>query len=409
MFENYDYDYLMESMLSNVSDNLDKREGSVIWDALAPIAVELSKFYANLDIALNEVFADSASYYYLIKRAAERGLVPKEGTNAVLKMIVTPFSTVIEKGDRFNLDDLNYEVIDAIDKENGVYQVMCETPGIIGNQQTGTLLPIEYIDGLEKAELIEVIIPGEDEEDVEDFRARYFSSFTDKAFGGNKADYIRTVENIDGVGSCKVIRIWNGDFSPSDFIPNPEVEQWINSLTSADLDAEILEWIKLIYKAAKQHVLTVGGKVKIIINNSNYDVPSPELVRSVKVYLDPEETTGEGDGVVPIGHVVEVSGVAVKPVNINFSIIYKSGCNFNMIKDKIFAAIDGYFDLLKEGWAEKNQISITSSALNALITNLNLREIENIPGVQLSLDGISYEQSVSLGIDEIPIRGVVNG
>lgn len=170
MFENYDFEYLINNMLSKVSDSLDKREGSVIYDALAPIAAELANFYVTLDIVMNEIFADTASYYYLIKRAAERGLYPEEETNAILKMVVTPSYTNIHTGDRFNLDTLNYEVVDVIDAEQGAYKVVCETAGIIGNQQLGTLLPIEYIDGLESAELTEVLIPGEDEEDVETFR-----------------------------------------------------------------------------------------------------------------------------------------------------------------------------------------------------------------------------------------------
>ena len=38
MFEENDFDTLMERMLENVSDELDKREGSVIYDAIAPAA-----------------------------------------------------------------------------------------------------------------------------------------------------------------------------------------------------------------------------------------------------------------------------------------------------------------------------------------------------------------------------------
>ena len=59
-----------------MSDELDKREGSVIYDAIAPAALELANMYVALDVVMDEVFADSASYYYLIKRAAERGIYP---------------------------------------------------------------------------------------------------------------------------------------------------------------------------------------------------------------------------------------------------------------------------------------------------------------------------------------------
>ena len=50
MFEENDFDTLMERMLENVSDELDKREGSVIYDAIAPAALELANMYVALDV-----------------------------------------------------------------------------------------------------------------------------------------------------------------------------------------------------------------------------------------------------------------------------------------------------------------------------------------------------------------------
>lgn len=409
MFENYDFDYLIENMLSNISDTLDKREGSVIYDALAPIAAELANFYVTLDIVMNEVFADSASYYYLIKRAAERGLYPKEETNAYLKMAIIPSYTKINAGDRFNLDTLNYEVVEAIDAENGFYKVVCETAGIIGNQQLGSLLPIEYIDGLETAELVEVLIPGEDEENVETFRARYFASFTDTAFGGNKSDYTKTVNAVDGVGGCKIIRMWNGDISPSDLTPSEAVDNWYSLQTSTALGNDVFDWITKVYQASKQNLLTVGGKVKVIINDSEYNVPSNELVKTVKQLLDPEEATGEGEGLVPIGHVVEVVGVQEISVNISFTISYQSGYNFASVKNKVEEIIDTYFNSLKQEWADSDNIIITSAALITLITNLNLPQIINISNASISKDGIQFDDTVILDSDCIPIRGEISG
>ena len=56
MFEENDFDMLMERMLENVSDELDKREGSVIYDAIAPAALELANMYVALDVVMDEVF-----------------------------------------------------------------------------------------------------------------------------------------------------------------------------------------------------------------------------------------------------------------------------------------------------------------------------------------------------------------
>lgn len=409
MFENYNFDYLLENMLSNVSDTLDKREGSVIYDALAPVAIELANFYVALDIVMNEVFADSASYYYLIKRAAERGLQPKEETNAYLKMKVTPSYTKINVGDRFNLDLLNYEVVEAIDIENGLYKVVCETAGIIGNQQLGSLLPIEYIDGLELAELIEVLIPGEDEEDVETFRKRYFASFSNTAFGGNVSDYKKTVNAVDGVGGCKIIRMWNNNIKPSDLTPSALVDDWYSSQSASTLGIEVYNWITKLYQATKQNLLTVGGKVKVVINDSEYNVPSNELVKTVKQLLDPEETTGEGEGLVPIGHVVEVVGVQETPIDITFTISYQSGYGYSSIKEKVEEVIDTYFNSLKQEWSNSDKLTITSAILITLITNLNLPQVANIINATISKDGVSFDSSVTLDFGCIPVRGEISG
>ena len=45
MFEEMTYEKIMERMLSRVPDTLDKREGAIIFDALAPAAFEMSILY----------------------------------------------------------------------------------------------------------------------------------------------------------------------------------------------------------------------------------------------------------------------------------------------------------------------------------------------------------------------------
>lgn len=119
MFEEQTFEEISSRMLSNVDDKFDKREGSVIYDATAPTALELELFYSMMGMVLDEAFADTASYYYLIKRAAERGLLPKEETKAVLKMEAIPTDAQITVGDRFNLNELNYTVIHPIADEAG--------------------------------------------------------------------------------------------------------------------------------------------------------------------------------------------------------------------------------------------------------------------------------------------------
>lgn len=407
MFEEYDFDTLMDKMLSNVDDKLDKREGSIIYDAIAPVALELSNFYLNLDMVLDEVFAESASYYYLTKRAAERGLLPKEETNATLMMKVEPAETQISIGDRFNLDELNYTVTSIIDGNAGTYQVQCETAGVIGNQQLGVLIPIETeneLNNMESATLEEVLIPGKDEEDVEAFRERYFASFDSEAFGGNKTDYIEKVNSIDGIGGCKPIRAWSGGYNPAKMIPTDEVKVWFEKQSQDTLGETVYNWLSAIYNASINKLLTVGGTVKLVIINSEFRKPSSTLINKVQEEIDPTDAAGEGDGIAPIGHVVNVVGVKEEPINITLSSVeYETGYSFDKLKDAIETTIDNYLLDLRQTWASNSNLIVRISQIEAQL--LLIEGIVDMKAVLLN----DQEENVTLDTDSIPVRGDVIG
>ena len=264
MYEDITYEDILDRMLSRVSDSFDKREGSIIYDALAPAAIEMQEMYIQLDVVLAETFADTASREYLIKRAAERGLIPESTSFAVLK---GTFNIDVPIGSRFSLDTLNYAVTEKI--SDGIFKLTCETAGSAANTNLGTLIPIDYIDGLTTAKLSEVLVLGQDEEDTEVFRARYFDSFISQAFGGNLADYKKKVKTLTGVGGVKVYPAWNG-----------------------------------------------GGTVKIVLTNSSFDVPTASIVTNVQNAIDPIQNSGQGVGIAPIGHVVTIAPATCETIPI---------------------------------------------------------------------------------------------
>ena len=214
MYETMTYEFILQRMLNRVlsqNPNLDTREGSIIYNALAPAAVELTSAYIQLDFILNSTFADTASRDYLIQRAAERGLAPYPETFAILQ---GEFNIDVPIGARFSLtnETLNYIVISKISA--GVFRLQCETIGSIGNDALGQLIPIDYIEGLTSAQLTAVLTPAEDEEETETFRKRYFDSLNAEAFGGNIKDYKEKTNALPGVGGVKGLsyleRWWNG-------------------------------------------------------------------------------------------------------------------------------------------------------------------------------------------------------
>lgn len=352
MYENITYEVILQRMLDRVPNNIDKREGSIIYNALAPAAVELQNMYIELDTILNESFADTQTRDYLIKRCAERGIYPKTATKAILK---GEFNIDVPIGSRFSLGTLNYKVIEKI--STGIFKLECETFGVEGNQHFGTLIPIEYIEGLTSAAITELLIPGEDEEETEALRKRYFNSLSSQAFGGNIADYKEKTNAIAGVGGVKVYPTPNG----------------------------------------------VGGTVKLVIIDSTFNVPSSTLLNTVQTIIDPIPNQGKGVGIAPIGHVVTVEGVTATPINISTNITYQEGWTWADVEPYVHEAIDTYFLELAKSWANEENLIVRISQIETRL--LNIAGIIDI--ADTTINGLA--QNLTLGSDNIPVRGEVIG
>lgn len=96
--------------------------------------------------------------------------------------------------------------------------------------------------GSPRAELVELLIPGDDEEETEAFRQRVLDSFQSQAFGGNQADYREKVLAMDGVGAVKVHAVWNADVSPSALVPGEAVDTWYTGVIIS-LEEPVAAWL----------------------------------------------------------------------------------------------------------------------------------------------------------------------
>lgn len=259
MFEHMTFEYLMEKSLADVPLDLDKRESSIIYAALAVNNMELSEIYIQMDAILRLAFAQDSGGEWLEKRAFESGVDKRLAIRARRR---ATFNIPVENGERFFVDDLFYKVVD-----DGV--VECEELGVIGNAPPNgsDLLPVSNIAKLEVAILGEVIIPGEEDESDKSLLERYLVERRRKATSANKAHYKKWAEEIEGVGKAKVFPLWDGE-----------------------------------------------GTVKIIIVNSEMKPASTELVQAVKDYIDPVPGMGEGEA--PIGATLTVESGIDKEITI---------------------------------------------------------------------------------------------
>lgn len=211
MYEHMTYEAILQRMLDRVPNDVDKREGSVIYDALAPAAAELAQMYAELDININLFFGDTSSGEFLERRAADFGITRNPATKAKRKGIFYDGANAlfdVPIGSRFSIGGLNFITISKI--AVGQFELECETPGIVGNQQFGAMVPIEYIPGLARAELADVLVAGLDKETDKSLRERYLQRVRNPSSSGNRADYIRWASEVPGVGGVSVVPVKYG-------------------------------------------------------------------------------------------------------------------------------------------------------------------------------------------------------
>lgn len=357
------YEDILERCLDRVSDTVDKREGSVIYDAIAPCALEICQLRIQLDEVENNSFGDTADREHLIRRAREQGVIPKEASASVLKGVSEPALTGVEIGTRFSLDDLTYYV--SKEDGDGIYELTCETVGVEGNRHFGVLTPVEYVEGLGTMTITEVLIPGEDEEDTELFRERYYETFDDKAYGGNCTDYIQKTMSISGVGACKVTPVWNG-----------------------------------------------GGTVLLTILGSDYNKATDTLIGAVQETIDPTKDAS-GIGVAPIGHVVTVQTAKEVQINVSTSLTFQEGYTFESLRTSIEDTISNYLAEIRQSWGKSQSSVIKVKELNKYASVVRISQIEtrllNLTGI-IDIAGTTINDgtgNLALSDYEIPVMGVV--
>jgi len=301
------------------------------------------------------MYADTAPREELILLMAERGLKPKLASAAKWRGV---FNIDVPIGSRFSLGQLNYVVFERI--STGQFILECEAVGTVGNLEDGTLIPIDYIDNLQTAELVELLVPGENDEETESMRRRYFNSFNSIAFGGNRADYKEKTLAQAGVGGVRVYRAWNG-----------------------------------------------GGTVKLVIINSLYQKPSQTLIDDVQEAADPLHAQGEGLGFAPMDHIVTIFGVSETTINISFTISYQSGWSWADVQTAVQEMIDDYFAELAQEWAESENDNagtvVRASHLESRL--LGIAGVLDVTGTLLN-GGTS---NIQLTPESIPKRGAVSG
>lgn len=376
--QKYTYDYILTEALSKVPDNVDKREGSIIRDALSPCCYEAAKHILYLADIIEQTYIETANGLWLDGRVIEGGITRDPATYAkklgVFKTqldepcqisIGQSFSTV---GDTI----LNYTAVQVYTNEDGdvvpgSYVMQCNTVGSVGNSYIGRIVPNDYIEKLASAEITTLLYPGEEEESDDSLRERFLANLMKTAFGGNIAQYWQWAKEIPGIGGVQVYPVWAG-----------------------------------------------GGTVKLSIIDTDYNSCSSEFCQTILEKFDPENSGGEtglGLGIAPIGHKVTVSTPLPRTINVSGKITLLPGYKLETLLPQIKLALEEYLLSLRQAWEnsdDENNYSVIVYLGRINFAILNVKGVSSAYELKLNETDTDIKLTETSSLQEIPVLGTVS-
>lgn len=336
----------MARLLAAVPDNLDKREGSFIWDALAPAAMELAQLYVQLDLVLQWGFAQTTHGQFLDYRAAEHGLERKPAIKATGQVTISGAQgTVIPAGSIFSTGagvqfTTTSEVTIDISGQVAA-EIEAVDAGTVGNVPAGTITEIPVaIPGVTSVTNTNSTSGGTDVESDADLLTRLLERVRLPATSGNAAHYKQWALEVPGIGDAKVFSIWDGP-----------------------------------------------GTVKVVVIDSNKQSANPTLVQDVIDHIEEMK---------PIGATVTVESASALNIDITSTVVLDEGAVLEDVKEAFESALVNY---LAEIAFKQDYVSY--ARIGALLLDT--------PGV-LDYSDLTVNEGTSnivVGDTEVAIKGTV--
>ena len=348
---------ILDRTLSNeLLINMDKREGSIVYNTLAPVCLELAEAYVKLDILESQLSLLTATGTNLDNRAYEQGMKREQETQAerigTFKKYQVDEQTGeyvkdelgnkilidmdIPEGSRFvspENDSIIYEFIGKNDDNENILR--CETYGSVGNEYVGTILPLTAIPDLVEAKITGTHIPAQDTESDDELRTRVINKLNSLSFGGNIDSYIEKVSSIDGVGTCKVFPAWQ-----------------------------------------------YNGSVLLSVVDSSYEPITQSFADKIKEEIDPEESSGQGVGFAPIGHYVTITTPIKSNVKVQFHLDLETDITIGNVQEECEQKIEEYFNSVRHEFYQDKTLGIYRARIIDKI--LEIPEVLNVTDVLLN-------------------------
>ena len=374
-FSKYTAKAIEAAMLDQVDSSFDKREGSLIQTAIAPVAWWFEGNYLTLNQIQNNASPFNAVGDALDDIVALRGVTRKQATPAVRQ---GTFNAMIPSGSRFKTinggDSVVFDSGDLIFEESGTYyyKLTCETAGTIGNSYTGSILPITAISGLSSASIGEILVEGTEEETDDSLRSRFFNTFDAQPYGGNISEYRQSILAISGVGAVQIYPAYNG-----------------------------------------------GGTVLCSVLNDNLEPASSALINSVQEAICPipdgdSVPSPNGYGVAPIGASVTITTGTEFTINISAYIEFQGTIvnGLELYGDAIKEKIEEYMATVRSSWGNAltaHQISypVTVYSARIIYAILSVPEVVNVTNLTINGQSGDLTLTETSALQQVPVVGTI--
>lgn len=360
---------LLQSMLLRVTEQVNKRDGSLIRTALSAAAWVIEGLYIDLIDVQKNCYGTTATGDYLDYKAEERGVYRLPATSASYYMIAN-ISTIPIGNQLADSQNRTWNVAQYVgpDDDNFKYIIVNADAGNV-TEANGTLRPLSFVQGLTNAVFGDEITSGSDIEDDASLRKRYLESLIEISFAGNIASYRETMlamkYSVGGydaiIGAMQVFPITNA-------------------------------------AGQKQE-----GHVKIWILDDDMKQASQVLVDAVQDAVCPMYNgvaTNTGYGIAPICACVHIATVTSHPkLGIVLRVKLAGGYSLDNVSVQIKANINKYVQEQKNTW--KEQLPFNTDVVQIVIREAFVMAAALVPGVvdvplvNLSKGGVWQSGSVT--------------
>ncbi len=340
------YESLRESFLKDISDEYDKREGTVSYMMASAVAMATMDMYDYIDKMQSECYLETATGANLERLCAITGIERRGETKAIVKI---EGGDGLRCGDKVACEDMSYTVIS---EEDGWFKAEADIAGSAANGYIGEVVAENRADITDEINIVSIIAKGSDKEDDDSFRKRFIDMVKCPVCPGNVRYYKEIVDTIAGIGGRRIIPAEEG-----------------------------------------------AGEIRVVITDTDYAVASEDLVDYVQEVLDPKDKSGLGYGLAPIGHKVKVE--SVEKVNVDIKVELKGVTTDAYYLRLARSRLPALFEKINEDWDKTDYIVLRDRVIEDCFLDLGVEDVsvvsinENVNRLILKPNQILGDVSIS--------------